>query len=92
MPAAEPERHVVVFSLHGEQYGVPVGAVKEIVRYVQPGATAAATGLVVGMISLRGQVLPIVDLSSRLGKTLDVNAGTRILVLELGPSWTQDQS
>jgi purine-binding chemotaxis protein CheW len=78
------ERHLVVFTLHGEQYGLPVTAVREIVRYVPPRATAAASGMVVGMINLRGQVLPIVDLSSRLGRTLEVGGGTRILVIDLG--------
>jgi purine-binding chemotaxis protein CheW len=78
------ERHLVVFSLHGEQYGLPVTAVREIVRYAPPRATAAASGIVVGMINLRGQVLPIVDLSSRLGRTLEVGGGTRILVIDLG--------
>jgi purine-binding chemotaxis protein CheW len=77
------EHHLVVFSLLGEQYGLPVSSVREIVRYTQPGATAAATGVVVGMINLRGRVLPIVDLSSRLGRTLAITGGTRILVIEL---------
>jgi chemotaxis signal transduction protein len=35
------------------------------------------------MIILRGRTLPIVDLSSRLGKELEVGARTRILVLEV---------
>jgi purine-binding chemotaxis protein CheW len=77
------ERHLVVFSLHGEQYGLPVASVREIVRYTAPSATAAATGVVVGMINLRGRVLPIVDLSSRLGATLEITGATRILVIEL---------
>jgi purine-binding chemotaxis protein CheW len=77
------ERHLVLFSLHGEHYGLPVSSVREIVLYTPPSATAAASGIVVGMINLRGSVLPIVDLSSRLGRTLEVTTGTRILVIEL---------
>jgi purine-binding chemotaxis protein CheW len=82
-PAPDVERQLVVFSLHGEYYGLPIAAVREIIRYVPPSATAAATGLIQGMISLRERTLPIVDLSSRLGQRLEIGSGTRILVLEV---------
>src|SRR5437764_11389857 len=83
MTAAELERQLVVFSLHGEYYGLPITVVREIIRYVAPSATATARGVIQGMISLRGRTLPIVDLSSRLGQQLEVGTGTRILVLEV---------
>lgn len=83
MTAAKGERQLVVFSLHGEYYGLPITTVREIIRYVAPGATAAARGVIQGMISLRGRTLPIVDLSSRLGGSLEVGIKTRILVLEI---------
>ena len=83
MTAAKAERQLVVFSLHGEHYGLPITAVREIIRYVRPTATAIAAGLLQGMISLRGRTLPIVDLSSRLGQTLEVGSKTRILVVEV---------
>jgi hypothetical protein len=35
------------------------------------------------MINLRGRVLPVVDLSSRLGQVLEVTDATRILVIEV---------
>jgi purine-binding chemotaxis protein CheW len=83
MTAAEGERQLVVFSLHGEHYGLPITTVREIIRYVAPSATAAARGIIRGMINLRGRTLPIVDLSSRLGQSLEIGRGTRILVLEI---------
>ncbi len=83
MAAAETERQVVVFSLRGEYYGLPIIAVREIIRYVAPTATATARGAIQGMIILRGRTLPVADLSSRLGQELEVGAKTRILVLEV---------
>ena len=79
----DSEQHLVLFSLHGELYALPVASVREIIRYVAPSATAAASGLIQGMINLRGRVLPVVDISSRLGRSLEVNSNTRILVIEL---------
>lgn len=83
MTSSEPERRLVVFSLHGERYGLPVTAVAEIIRYTPPRVTAAARGLVRGMINLRGRILAIADLSPRLGRELALGDHTRILVLEL---------
>jgi purine-binding chemotaxis protein CheW len=83
MTAAEVERQLVVFSLHGEYYGLPIDVVREIIRYVPPSATATASGVIQGMISLRGRTLPIVDISSRLGQHLEVGSKTRILVVEV---------
>ncbi len=80
---SESTRQLIVFSLHGERYGLPIGSVREIIRYTPPGVTAAARGLIRGLISLRGRVLPVVDLSSRLGQVLEVSDATRILVIEV---------
>ena len=84
MTPAGSGRQLVVFRLHGELYGLPLGAVREIIRYTAPSATAAATGLIQGMINLRGQVLAVADLSGRLGRPpVEITRTTRILVLEL---------
>jgi purine-binding chemotaxis protein CheW len=83
MATAGAERQEVLFSLGGEYYGLPITAVREIIRYVAPTATATARGDIRGMIILRGRTLPIADLSSRLGQQLMVGTGTRILVIEV---------
>ena len=83
MTSAELERHLVVFSWHGEQYAVPIASVREIIRYTRPTVVATTSELIRGMINLRGRVLPVVDVSSRLGHQLEIDAGTRILVLEV---------
>jgi purine-binding chemotaxis protein CheW len=80
---AGSERELVVFTLHGERYGVPIETVREIVRYRRPTATAAAAGLIQGLISLRGEVLTVADLSSRLGRDAHRGEGAQIVVLTL---------
>ena len=83
MTSVQAEDQRIVFSLQGEHYALPITAVQEIIRYTPPGATAAATGLIRGMINLRGRVLPVVDLSPGLGGELEVGSATRILVIEV---------
>jgi purine-binding chemotaxis protein CheW len=83
MTRARSEDQMVVFSLHGEHYALPITSVQEIIRYVAPSATAIASGLIRGMINLRGKTLPVVDLSPRLGGQLELGAATRILVVEV---------
>ncbi len=83
MTAPERERQLVVFSLHGEHYGLPIASVREIIRYTPPRATAVASGAIQGLINLRGRTLPVVDLSSRLGRQLETGRETRILVVEV---------
>jgi purine-binding chemotaxis protein CheW len=80
---SEPDRQLIAFSLHGEQYALPIASVREIIRYTPPQATGTAHGLIQGMINLRGRVLPVVDLSSRLGRVIEVTGATRILVIEV---------
>ncbi len=80
---AESERQLIEFSLQGEHYGLPIGSVREIIRYTPPRVTATARGLVRGMINLRGLVLPVLDLSENLGGALQITDATRILVIDV---------
>jgi chemotaxis signal transduction protein len=83
MTASKLMRQLVVFSLHGEQYAVPIGSVREIIRYTKPTPVGASRGLIQGMINLRGRVLTVVDLSGRLGHQPEIDGRTQILVLEV---------
>jgi purine-binding chemotaxis protein CheW len=82
MSPAEAERQMVVFALLGEHFALPITSVREIIRYTPPGATATASGVIRGMLSLRDRLIPIVDLSPVLGGQIEVGAGSRILILE----------
>ncbi len=59
---------VVVFRLDKEEFGVPIEAVQEIVRIPEELTRVPHAQLYVeGVINLRGMVLPVVDLRTRLG-------------------------
>jgi purine-binding chemotaxis protein CheW len=58
---------VVVFSVAGAPYALPVGAVREVLPYQQPRALPAADPWDIGVVSVRGSVVRVWDLATRLG-------------------------
>jgi len=57
----------LTFTLGGESYGVPVTAVREIIRLCPITPVANMPPHVRGVINLRGKVIPVVDLRLRFG-------------------------
>jgi purine-binding chemotaxis protein CheW len=67
-PAApEQEEHLVTFLLGNEEYGVPVLRAREIVRVGEMTRIPEAPAHIRGVFNLRGRILPVVDLRTRLG-------------------------
>jgi purine-binding chemotaxis protein CheW len=76
------DEQVVVFRLGTEEFGVPIESVQEIVRVPSELThVPKAPPAVEGVINLRGQVLPVMDLRRRLGLgNVARNDGQRIVV------------
>jgi purine-binding chemotaxis protein CheW len=75
-------RHLVVFKLGAEHYGLPIRQVHEIIRYTEPRAVASRVEWVRGVISLRGRILPVFDLASRLGVPSEPGEQAKIVIVE----------
>lgn len=76
-------RQLVVFSLGREEYALPIQQVHEIIRYAEPRSVASADPSVRGVISLRGKILPVYDLATRLGTTRAETEGeAKIVIVE----------
>lgn len=74
---------LVVFSLGAEEYALPITHVQEIIRYTEPRGVASQTPWVKGVISLRGKIVPVYDLASRLNLEVDAVA-SKIVMVESG--------
>ena len=61
------DRELVSFRVGGQDFCVDIMAVREIRGWTQATPLPQAPSYVRGVINLRGAVLPIVDLSARLG-------------------------
>ncbi|HID11269.1 MAG TPA: chemotaxis protein CheW [Candidatus Latescibacteria bacterium] len=83
MDQSEEMLELVGFKLEGEEFGVPIQSVREIIRMQNVTRVPHAPEFVEGVINLRGQVVPIVDLRKRLGMPpKESDRLTRIIIVE----------
>ena len=76
---------VVSFKLGSEEYGVDIAQVQEINRMVAVTHVPRAPQFMEGVINLRGQLIPIIDLRARFGMPrTEHTKNTRIVVTEIG--------
>jgi purine-binding chemotaxis protein CheW len=79
------ERQYVLFVLGLERYGVEIGQVQEIVAPQALTNVPGAPAWVEGVTNLRGQVIPVLDLASRLSVTPGEETDQRrIVVVDVG--------
>jgi purine-binding chemotaxis protein CheW len=77
-------RQVLTFSLGGEIYGVDILRVKEIRGWSPVTRLPRSTAAVLGVLNLRGAIVPIIDLRVRFAlKSADFTPVTVIIVLSL---------
>ena len=73
----------VTFQLEEETYGINVMQVREVLRYTEIAPVPGAPDYVLGIINLRGNVVPVIDARSRFGLMEgEVTDNTRIIVIE----------
>ncbi|MCX8006663.1 MAG: chemotaxis protein CheW [Coriobacteriia bacterium] len=81
--SSDAVRQVVLFTLGEEEFGLPVERVTSIIRYEKPTPVPHAPDFVEGVINLRGQIVPVVDLGRRLfGEGSSRSGSSRVIVTE----------
>jgi len=81
---ATEEMQVVVFKLGTDEYCVPVFQAREIQTYSVPTRIPNTPSFVEGIINLRGQIIPILDLKKRFDSgATEINATTRIIIIDM---------
>lgn len=75
---------LVTFSIGEEEFGVDILRVQEIIRMMDITKVPKAPDFVEGVINLRGNVIPIIDLRKRFGMDArERDKNTRIIVIEI---------
>jgi purine-binding chemotaxis protein CheW len=79
---AEGRERFVVFRLGEEAYGLPIAAVEEVVRLPDPVTRVPrAPDFVEGVMSLRGKIVPLIDLRRRFEVEDGASTGRRRVIV-----------
>jgi purine-binding chemotaxis protein CheW len=75
---------LVSFDLNGEEYGVDILKVQEIIRMLAITKVPRLPEFVEGVINLRGKVIPVISLRKRFGfEAKDVDKRSRTVVVDI---------
>jgi purine-binding chemotaxis protein CheW len=80
------EQQLVVFGLGKEEFGIDISRVREIVRLQNITAIPQSMDFVEGIVNLRGQIVPIVDLCKRfrvVNSSSTEESARRIIVVNM---------
>jgi purine-binding chemotaxis protein CheW len=78
------EGKYLTFALAHEEYGLEILKVREIIGYMDITAVPQTPQHVKGVINLRGQVIPVVDLRAKFGmETAEITEESCIIVVEI---------
>jgi purine-binding chemotaxis protein CheW len=76
------QREVLSFLLDDEEYGIDIHRLREIIRTRPITEVPRAPASILGVISVRGEVLPVIDLRMRLRRPRGApGRGSRVLVV-----------
>ena len=80
---AQKQGKYLTFAIADEEYGLEILKVREIIGYMDITPVPQTPAYVKGVINLRGQVIPVVDLRTKLGmQQAQVTEETCIIVVE----------
>jgi purine-binding chemotaxis protein CheW len=75
---------LVSFTIGNEEFGVDIHFVQEINRMLQITKVPNSAAFVDGVVNLRGRVIPVIDLRTKLGlEKKEHDNSTRIIVVEV---------
>ncbi len=81
---AENLDQLISFAISDEDYGVDIQTVKEVIRHREITRLPKAPAFVKGVINLRGDIIPIIDLRERFGMDQQEYTNmTRVIVVEV---------
>lgn len=81
----DDEQQLVLFQLGGENYGVDIYSVQRLIQVPDITTVPRAPGFVEGVIDVRGDIIPVINLLKRFGiPDTNVSDDGRIVITEIG--------
>ena len=79
---------VLIFSIGDKDYGADIAQVREVIRMRRVTRVPEAAAFVEGVFSLRGRVIPLINLRKKLGMKSQEVPSNRIVVTTIQNHWT----
>lgn len=81
----EKEIQLVVFILNNEEFACNINDVREVLKMVKVTPLPQSLKFIEGVINLRGEVIPVIDLRKRFNlPEVDYSERSRIIIVEVG--------
>ncbi|ADL12490.1 chemotaxis protein CheW [Acetohalobium arabaticum] len=80
---SEETQQLIVFNLSGEEFGVKITKVQEIIRMKEITELPNSSEFMAGIINLRGDIISVIDLRNKFGVTQEETKKTRIIIVEM---------
>jgi purine-binding chemotaxis protein CheW len=79
-----PEVQMVIFKLEKEEFAVDINQVREVLNLTQITPLPRSPHYIEGVINLRGEVIPVIDLRKRFGlPDLENGERARVIIVEI---------
>jgi len=83
------EQIMTTFRVGDDTYGVPIEKVREIINFSRVTSVPRAPDFIEGIINLRGQIIPVIDINKRFGlEATKKTSVSRIIVTQIGNNIT----
>jgi purine-binding chemotaxis protein CheW len=81
-PSPGPELQLVTFALDREEFGIPIGQVREVIRVAEITRVPQARPHVRGVTNLRGRILAVIEIRARVGlPPAEITPKSRVVVV-----------
>ena len=87
--AASPEAicQLAVFSLEEERYAIDIHVIKEIIRPLKITSLPGAPSFIEGVVNLRGDVIPVIDMRKRFDLPPREAQESRMIIVRVDDQW-----
>lgn len=81
---ADHSQQYLTFYIRDEQFGLPLSSTREVIEYGSVTCVPLMPEFLSGVINLRGEVVPVIDLAIRLGRpALEIHRRTCVIIVEI---------
>ena len=77
----------ICFNLGNQEYGVPLMSIKEVLGLPEITPIPQCPNYFLGIMNLRGKVISVMDLRTKIGLNTQNTSETSVMILDLGDQW-----